>query len=240
MPRLSSTLEVLDIDTKNWLEREHRATFVHYRRMLCSHTDALTIEVSTILCESCFGAKVDGIFLTYRGPDVLPESWESDLAVLDDDFAASIVQRSDSPRCQSCRCNLHGEALYIETVVLAERLGISYETHAIDPSRKLWAEVLKFYGRKCFGCGSDEGTEVDHIEPKSRGGKAAFENLQPLCRKCNNDKADHVPRSIVIVRDPWSGQNYFRSAYHSDRFACRQKERTRRGRRRMRRSARRA
>ncbi len=31
-----------------------------------------------------------------------------------------------------------------------------------------------------------------------------------------------------------------RSAYHSDRFACRQKDRTRRGRRRMRRSARRA
>lgn len=65
----------------------------------------------------------------YRGPDVLPEIWKSDLAnVLDDDIAESIAQECDSPRCHSCCRNLHGEALYIETVALAERLGLSDET----------------------------------------------------------------------------------------------------------------
>jgi 5-methylcytosine-specific restriction endonuclease McrA len=208
MPRLSATLEVLDIDTKNWLEREHRTTFVRYRSSLCSHTDALTIEIPIFLCESCFGAKVDGILVTYRGPDVLPESWESDLANLLDDDIESIAQECYSPRCQSCRRDLRGEAWYVETVALAERLGISDETHATKPSKKLRNEVEKLYGRRCFGCGSDEGRlEADHIEPRSNGGKADFENLQPLCRKCNNAKRHRLPRRIVIVRDPWSDRN---------------------------------
>jgi hypothetical protein len=207
MPRVFATLEELDIDTKNWLEREHHATFVHYRSTLCSHTDALRIEVPTILCESCFGAKVDGILVIYRGPDVLPESWKSDLAsVLDEDIAESIAEECDSPRCQSCRRNLHGEALYVEKVALAERLGISDETSNIEPSRKLRNEVFNLYSRQCFGCGAI-GTEIDHVEPKSRGGRANFENLQPLCRKCNNAKRDGLPNKIVIVRDPWSDWN---------------------------------
>ena len=101
-----------------------------------------------------------------------------------------------------------GEALYVETVLsLPERLGISDETSAIEPSRKLRNEILKLYERKCFACGSAEGLEIDHIQPKSRGGKAAFANLQPLCRKCNNAKANRPPRNIVIVRDPWPFQN---------------------------------
>jgi hypothetical protein len=122
MPRISSTLEVLDYQTKRWLELEYYRILVHHR-MLCSHNDALEIEVPKFLCASCFGSKVDGLFLMYRGPDVLAESWKDDLhCILDDDFADSIVQNGDSPRCQSCRCNLHGDDLYIETVDLAELL----------------------------------------------------------------------------------------------------------------------
>src|SRR5216683_6138482 len=102
MPRLSATLQELDFETQTWLQNEHRATLVHYRRMLCSHIEALTVEVPTILCQSCFAAKVDGIFVTHREPDVLPESWISDLAhVLDDEVVESIAQENESPRCQS-------------------------------------------------------------------------------------------------------------------------------------------
>jgi HNH endonuclease len=180
MPRLAATLEVLDIDTKNWLEREHHTTFVHYQSLLCSHTDALTIEVPTILCESCFGAKVDGVGVKYRGPDVLSESWKSDPAnVLDEDIAELIAQECNSPRCQSCHRNLHGEALYIETVALAERLGILDETSRVQPSKSRGAEVRKLYGRQCFRCGAKR-TETDHIDPRINGGKADFENLQPM------------------------------------------------------------
>jgi 5-methylcytosine-specific restriction endonuclease McrA len=205
VPHLSSTLQVLDAETKEWLLSEYRTTLVRHRRKLCTHTDALTIEFPTMLCEGCFAAKIDGVLWTYRGPDVLPESWASDLAgIFDDDLADSIVQDDDAPRCQQCRCNLHGMALYVETTELSERLGIPDETSAIKPSRKLSAEVLKLYGKSCFACGSGRALEIDHLVPKSRGGLATFQNLQPLCRGCNNAKADQEPQSIVLVCDPWS------------------------------------
>jgi len=40
------------------------------------------------------------------------------------------------------------------------------------------------------------GNEVmitkDHIIPRSKGGKNILNNYQPLCYRCNKDKADHV------------------------------------------------
>jgi hypothetical protein len=201
MPRLYSTLQKLDFETKELLEGEYRATLVHLRRMLCSHNDLLKIEVPRFYCESCFLANVDGVFLMDHGPHVQPETWETDMAnaLGDEEF--------NSPRCQSCRRDLYGVALYVETVLLAELLSISDEATAIEPSRRLRNEVLKFYERRCFACGSTEDLRIDHVKPRSKGGNAAFENLQPLCEKCGNAKGNRLPRNIVIVRDPWSDQN---------------------------------
>jgi 5-methylcytosine-specific restriction endonuclease McrA len=39
---------------------------------------------------------------------------------------------------------------------------------------------------------------VDHIYPKSRGGKAKLWNAQVLCRKCNRDKTDDVTTSDTV------------------------------------------
>ncbi len=205
MPRLSATLEVLDYQTKRWLELEYRRTLVHHRKMVCSHNDALKIEVPKFLCPSCFGAKVGGVFLIPRGPDVLSERWAEDLAwILDDGFADSIAQDSDGPRCQSCRCNLHGRDLYVETIDLADQLGVPDETNDINPSRSLWDEVMWLYDRKCFACGSNKNLGADHIEPRSEGGQAWFWNIQPLCEECGNDKANRRPRYVVLVFDPWA------------------------------------
>ncbi len=33
---------------------------------------------------------------------------------------------------------------------------------------------------------------IDHILPKSKGGKDTLENLQPMCHSCNAQKADKV------------------------------------------------
>lgn len=71
MPPISATPDVLDYQTKRWLEGEYRRTLVHHRNMVCSPNEALRIEVPKFLCPSCFGAKVDGVFLMPRGPDVL-------------------------------------------------------------------------------------------------------------------------------------------------------------------------
>lgn len=195
-------------DIRKWLEDEYRATLARHRRSFCSPTDLLEIRVPEILCASCFGARVDGIFVFYRGPEVLAETWESDLAnVLDDDVAAAFAEDEDSPRCNSCRRNLHGEALYVETDELSDRLGVPDETSAVGVSKKRRSQVLRFYGKKCFACGSDGPLGIDHIHPRSRGGTAAFQNLQPLCTKCGQGKGDTLPQYVVAVRNPWPGEN---------------------------------
>jgi len=207
MPRITAELVEMTPDLRRWLEDEYRATVAKHRKKLCSPTERLEIRIPRVLCESCFGAKVDGIFVSYRGPDVLSESWESDLAsILDEDDAASLAEDEDSPRCQSCRHNLHGKALYVETVELSERLGVADETSAVEVPRKRRPDVLKFYGKQCFACGSDGPLEIDHIHPRSHGGTAAFRNLQPLCRQCGQAKGDRLAQDIVAVFDPWPDQ----------------------------------
>ena len=61
---------------------------------------------------------------------------------------------------------------------------------------------------KCTNCGvgtipskksqkgvrpSPRETQVDHIVPKSKGGRGAPDNGQVLCRKCNRTKSDGTP-----------------------------------------------
>lgn len=39
---------------------------------------------------------------------------------------------------------------------------------------------------------------LDHVLPKSRGGKTNFENCVTACLKCNNNKADRTPEEIGL------------------------------------------
>lgn len=43
---------------------------------------------------------------------------------------------------------------------------------------------------------------LDHIIPKSKGGKRNLENLRPLCRKCNNKRGNA----------PISGLKYYKAS----------------------------
>lgn len=52
----------------------------------------------------------------------------------------------------------------------------------------------------CQYCGSVAGKmTVDHIMPKSRGGKNTFENTVCSCFSCNNRKDDRTPREAEMV-----------------------------------------
>lgn len=49
-------------------------------------------------------------------------------------------------------------------------------------------KVLKLDDFKCLMCGSEEDLTIDHVIPKSLGGKNEIENYQTLCKKCNSFK----------------------------------------------------
>lgn len=47
-------------------------------------------------------------------------------------------------------------------------------------------------GGLCVECGADDYLEFDHVIPVSRGGSNAENNIQLLCRRCNNTKSDRI------------------------------------------------
>ena len=50
--------------------------------------------------------------------------------------------------------------------------------------------VLDLDGEACLSCGSSRELEVDHIIPQTVDGPNCWNNLQTLCRQCNQRKAD--------------------------------------------------
>ncbi len=54
--------------------------------------------------------------------------------------------------------------------------------------------ILKRDGYKCAYCGrSDLPLTIDHVIPRSKGGKETWENLVTACYRCNNKKGDRTP-----------------------------------------------
>lgn len=46
---------------------------------------------------------------------------------------------------------------------------------------------------ECGYCGAKDRLTIDHVLPKSRGGKTSFENTVTSCWTCNNKKGDKTP-----------------------------------------------
>jgi 5-methylcytosine-specific restriction endonuclease McrA len=53
--------------------------------------------------------------------------------------------------------------------------------------------VFKRDGGKCQYCGTHQDLTLDHVLPRSRGGKSSWENLVTACRSCNSRKGDRLP-----------------------------------------------
>jgi 5-methylcytosine-specific restriction endonuclease McrA len=72
---------------------------------------------------------------------------------------------------------------------LLEYHRISYKQ--VELSRK---NIFRRDGRRCQYCGTTNGKiTIDHIIPKSRGGKESWENLTTACFSCNNVKGNRTP-----------------------------------------------
>jgi 5-methylcytosine-specific restriction endonuclease McrA len=52
--------------------------------------------------------------------------------------------------------------------------------------------VLRRDSHKCAYCGKTAST-IDHVQPRSRGGRDSWENLVACCLRCNNIKSDRTP-----------------------------------------------
>lgn len=56
----------------------------------------------------------------------------------------------------------------------------------------------------CQYCGANKDLTLDHLIPKSKGGKSTWTNLVTACKTCNSRKGDYNPEDVgmVLLRKP--------------------------------------
>ena len=59
------------------------------------------------------------------------------------------------------------------------------------PTTVTRAGILRRDGRTCAYCGA-RGDTIDHVIPRSRGGRHSWENCVACCSRCNTRKADRL------------------------------------------------
>ena len=59
--------------------------------------------------------------------------------------------------------------------------------------------VFKRDGFECKYCGTDNNLTLDHVIPRSKGGKSTWSNLITACKSCNAKKGDYTPHDAGLV-----------------------------------------
>lgn len=54
-------------------------------------------------------------------------------------------------------------------------------------------EVLRRDKHQCQYCGSKHKLTLDHVNPRSKGGKHTWDNVVTACESCNSRKGDRTP-----------------------------------------------
>ncbi|UII26611.1 HNH endonuclease [Fulvivirga maritima] len=58
--------------------------------------------------------------------------------------------------------------------------------------------VFKRDNFTCQYCGTKKELTLDHVVPRSKGGKSAWNNLVTACKRCNTRKGDNSPEEVGI------------------------------------------
>ena len=189
-----------------WTHRECYEFYVQQRRRHCKFQQLLDLWLRAPYCESC--ALSDPLYQR-RAPDISPATWPLDalLALGPDTLAVIEAERKDDPDyllCKRCGRSLRPwrrDDVWVVEYHLEENYGIPLEIEGRKPSKKVRKLIMSLYDRACFGCGATEDLHIDHVLPQSKGGTAAFRNLQPLCADCGDAKGDSVPDEVEVFCD---------------------------------------
>lgn len=58
--------------------------------------------------------------------------------------------------------------------------------------------VFKRDAQECQYCGSKRDLTLDHVLPKSKGGRSTWQNLVTACKRCNSLKGDKTPEEAEM------------------------------------------
>jgi len=113
--------------------------------------------------------------------------------------AAVLVLKDKAVLLERAERPLRSERLSLDrpTVIrLISFVRIPRDAHGRKITRKA---VLARDSWTCQYCGTRKpGLTVDHVIPRSRGGKSVWENIVASCATCNRRKGSHLPREIKM------------------------------------------
>jgi len=78
--------------------------------------------------------------------------------------------------------------------------------------------IFKRDQNECQYCGAKKALTLDHVIPKSKGGKTNWQNLITACHRCNTLKGDRTPEQagMILRRPPFRPTfSYFLAEYAS-------------------------
>jgi 5-methylcytosine-specific restriction endonuclease McrA len=94
-------------------------------------------------------------------------------------------------------------AMLVPSVIRLQRYIRRTATHALSFNKK---NILKRDCYTCQYCGRNGGERmtIDHVMPRSLGGKTIWENVVSACRACNTRKGNRTPQQagMSLIRKP--------------------------------------
>jgi CRISPR/Cas system Type II protein with McrA/HNH and RuvC-like nuclease domain len=79
---------------------------------------------------------------------------------------------------------------YVRPLIIRLLRYINYRGNSIRVNRQ---RVFKRDDHQCVYCGSQKELTIDHVQPRSRGGRNTWTNLVTCCSKCNHKKGNKTP-----------------------------------------------
>lgn len=122
---------------------------------------------------------------------------------------------------------IKGKAEYIEKIFEIDnciKIGQTYIPRTIKltydvaiPKQELPFSRENIYardGHRCQYCGKifpEKELTLDHVFPKSRGGKDEWDNIVTCCKACNQKKADKTPSEagMPLINEPHQPKDYW-------------------------------
>ena len=109
--------------------------------------------------------------------------------VLVDKGKAEVIKQDENPIVTTYKT-------YVRPLIIRLLRYINYRSAGISVNRH---RIFKRDGHQCGYCGSTRDLTIDHIQPRSRGGRNTWTNLVTCCSKCNLKKGNKTPEEVKMV-----------------------------------------
>lgn len=136
-----------------------------------------------------------GIRLLNASYEVLNENYRPNKAARLLALGKAVIEEADETRT-------FGQWLYPKVLRLVKFVQISYDK-LHGPPRVSKRGVLIRDNRTCAYCG-DHATTIDHVHPRSKGGKNTWQNMVAACLKCNHKKGSRTLEECGMTLQ-WKG-----------------------------------